>query len=94
MIVDTGIAMAAVLLAAAVARVLYIRLVTAESERTRRLGPDGVVIGGEGFVLSRGGAPAILLIHGAGDTPQTLRYLASALHTQGFHVAVPLLPGH
>ncbi len=55
---------------------------------------NGIVIGGEGFVLERTGAPAVLLIHGAGDTPQTLRYLADALFARGFHVAAPLLPGH
>jgi len=60
----------------------------------RELGPDGVVIGGEGFILERPDAPAVLLLHGAGDTPQTLRYVADALFDAGFHVAVPLLPGH
>lgn len=61
---------------------------------SRPLGPDGVVVGGSGFVLERANAPAVLLLHGAGDTPQTLRYLANELHTRGFHVKVPLLPGH
>jgi carboxylesterase len=36
----------------------------------------------------------VLLLHGAGDTPQTLRYLADELFANGFHVAAPLLPGH
>jgi len=62
--------------------------------RQRPLNPDGVIIGAEGFVLERSGAPAVLLLHGAGDTPQTLRYLADALHARGFHVSAPLLPGH
>jgi carboxylesterase len=62
--------------------------------RHRTLGPDGIVIGGEGFVLERHGAPAVLLLHGAGDTPQTLRYLGDALFARGFHVAAPLLPRH
>jgi carboxylesterase len=60
----------------------------------RRLDSNGIVIGGEGFVLERAGGPAVLLLHGAGDTPQTLRYLAGALHANGFHVEAPLLPGH
>ncbi|MDB4876502.1 MAG: putative esterase [Gemmatimonadetes bacterium] len=72
----------------------HLRAMIQLTERHRRLGPDGVVIGGEGFVLARADAPAVLLLHGAGDTPQTLRYLAGALHANGFHVAVPLLPGH
>src|ERR1041384_2141032 len=67
---------------------------TALSLTRRRLGPDGIVIGGGGLTLARDNAPAVLLLHGAGDTPQTLRYLAEFLHRRGFHVAAPLLPGH
>jgi carboxylesterase len=67
---------------------------TALTLARRRLGDDGIVIGGDGFVLERPDAPAVLLLHGAGDTPQALRYLADALHARGFHVAAPLLPGH
>src|ERR1051325_10046435 len=67
---------------------------TALSMTRRRLGPTGIVIGGGGFVLERPGAPAVLLLHGAGDTPQTLRYLGEHLHARGFHVSAPLLPGH
>jgi carboxylesterase len=67
---------------------------TALSMTRRRLGPNGIVIGGEGFTLARDNAPAVLLLHGAGDTPQTLRYLADYLYARGFHVEVPLLPGH
>ena len=67
---------------------------TALSNTRRRLGPNGIVMGGEGFTLARENAPAVLLIHGAGDTPQTLRYLGDYLHQRGFHVEAPLLPGH
>ncbi len=72
----------------------HMRAMTALTLANRRLGADGIVIGGEGFVLARAGAPAVLLLHGGGDTPQTLRYLAVDLHARGFHVSVPLLPGH
>ena len=75
-------------------RAKYMRDLTRFTLRRRVLGPDGVVVGGEGFVLERAGAPALLLLHGGGDTPQTLRYLANALHARGFHVSAPLLPGH
>lgn len=75
-------------------RARHLRAVAALSTAHRNLGPDGVVVGGEGFVLRRDGAPAILLLHGAGDTPQTLRYVAGALYARGFHVVAPLLPGH
>jgi carboxylesterase len=81
-------------LAAWVWRVNHLRAVRILTTRRRSLGPDGIVVGGEGFVMARATAPAILLLHGAGDTPQTLRYLAEALHARGFHVDVPLLPGH
>ena len=36
----------------------------------------------------------MLLLHGFGDTPQTLDWTARALHARGFDVRVPLLPGH
>jgi carboxylesterase len=77
-----------------VLRAIQVRRLTRFSAARRPLGPDGVVLGGEGFVLERAGAPAILLIHGGGDTPQTLRYLATELYARGFHVEAPLLPGH
>ena len=34
------------------------------------------------------------MLHGFGDTPQTLQYLADHLHGLGFTVEAPLLPGH
>jgi carboxylesterase len=59
------------------------------------LDSDGIIIGARGFDLPRGAnAPAVLLIHGGGDTPQTLRYLADYLYQRGYHVRAPLLPGH
>lgn len=36
----------------------------------------------------------MLLLHGFGDTPQTLDWMARALHARGYDVRVPLLPGH
>src|SRR5689334_15095429 len=85
---------AVVLVAGAWWRRRYMRAMNALSLAHRRLGDDGVVIGGGGFILERANAPAILLLHGAGDTPQTLRYLANELYARGFHVYAPLLPGH
>ena len=75
-------------------RLRSMRIATALSAQSHPVGPDGIIVGAEPFVYERSGAPAILLLHGAGDTPQTLRYLAAALHAHGFHVAAPLLPGH
>jgi carboxylesterase len=36
----------------------------------------------------------VLLLHGFGDTPQALEYLARELHARGYGVLAPLLPGH
>lgn len=87
-------ALAVVLIVGFAARARYLRALAREVSARRALGPDGIVLGGSGFSLSRPGAPAVLLIHGAGDTPQTLRYLGEALFSNGFHVEAPLLPGH
>ncbi|HEY5219494.1 MAG TPA: alpha/beta fold hydrolase, partial [Gemmatimonadaceae bacterium] len=53
-----------------------------------------VLLGAAGFTLARPSAPAALLLHGAGDTPQTLRDLGEYLHARGFAVTAPLLPSH
>jgi carboxylesterase len=57
-------------------------------------GTDGVKEGAESFTLEGTNGKALLLIHGAGDTPQSLRYLGERLHAAGFTVHAPLLPGH
>jgi len=75
-------------------RARRIAVLTAASMRRRPLGANGVVVGGDAIVCERRGAPAVLIIHGAGDTPQTVRYLADALYAHGYHVFAPLLPGH
>lgn len=58
------------------------------------LGSNGVMIGAEPVELEGDGEVGVLLLHGFGDTPQTMRDLAIALHDRGYGVAVPLLPGH
>src|SRR5215207_10716113 len=87
-----------VLLAAAVAvGVLRVRAGRrAERAYVTRRPPaaDGVVPGAEGFTLEGTNGRALLLLHGFGDTPQTLRYLGGRLHAEGFTVRAPLLPGH
>jgi carboxylesterase len=75
-------------------RARYMRAMNARTMLHRQLGADGIVLGGEGFTLDRPGAPAVLLLHGGGDTPQTLRHLANELYARGLHVSAPLLPGH
>ena len=54
----------------------------------------GVVTGAESFTFAGTNGRALLLLHGSGDTPQTLRYLAERLNAAGYTVHAPLLPGH
>jgi len=59
------------------------------------VGPTGIIGGAEPIVRERvGNREAVLLLHGFGDTPQTLAYLADELHARGWDVHAPLLPGH
>lgn len=59
------------------------------------VGPSGIIEGAEPIVRERAGTrEAVLLLHGFGDTPQTLTYLADELHSRGWDVHAPLLPGH
>jgi len=63
---------------------------------TSRLRPglDGIVPGAESIRLQGERSGAVLLLHGFGDTPQSLARLARYLHRHGWTVSVPLLPGH
>lgn len=70
------------------------RRIEREYAARRPPGADGVVPGAEGFTLEGTNGRALLLLHGFGDTPQTLRYLADRLHAEGYTVRAPLLPGH
>jgi carboxylesterase len=59
------------------------------------LGDDGVVPGAGSFTLPGSATHAVLLIHGFGDTTQSLRLLAEHLHAvHGWTVRTMLLPGH
>jgi carboxylesterase len=57
-------------------------------------GQDGIIIGAEPIRHQGSNGAGILLIHGCGDTPQTLRHLADAFIARGYAVEAPLLPGH
>jgi len=59
-----------------------------------RRNSGGIVVGAEAIDLSGDGDAAVLLLHGFGDTPQTLRPVADRLHSLGYGVLAPLLPGH
>jgi carboxylesterase len=59
------------------------------------IGPLGIIRGAEPLVLrAEGAAVGVVLLHGFGDTPQTVAALARALRDRGYDVDVPLLPGH
>jgi carboxylesterase len=59
-----------------------------------RLGRSGVVVGAEPETLVASDTHAVLVLHGFGDTPQSVRELAHHLHDAGYTVELPLLPGH
>ena len=88
---------------AAIAAGLLLRARFARSRHDRQarfqLGPGGIIIGAGPINLpaAPSASPsqrAALLLHGFGDTPQTLAHLATYLHDRGWTVRVPLLPGH
>ena len=83
---------------AIVAGVANRRRISRETEAGYRtqFAPQGehIVPGAESFRLEGTNGKALLLVHGSGDTPQSIRYLGEQLHGAGFTVYAPLLPGH
>lgn len=83
---------------AAVAGVLNRRRVmrTIDREYASRFPVDanGIAAGADGFTLPGTNGCGLLLLHGSGDTPQSLRYLADKLNAAGYGVRALLLPGH
>jgi carboxylesterase len=61
---------------------------------THVFGADGVLVGAESVTLAGTRRGAVLLLHGYNDSPQSLHFVAAALHAHGWTVRVPLLPGH
>ncbi len=55
---------------------------------------EGVAEGSEGFTLKGTNGCGVLILHGSGDSPLSLRYLAGVLNDAGYSVSAPLLPGH
>ena len=53
-----------------------------------------ILTGADTIDLQEEGSHGVLLLHGFGDTPQTLSLLARRLAKSGYSVLVPLLPGH
>ncbi|HKT08981.1 MAG TPA: alpha/beta fold hydrolase [Gemmatimonadaceae bacterium] len=85
----------AILIVAAATRLASRRRVERAVAARLPLGADGLIPGAGPIELSAPGArDAVLLIHGFGDSPDTLRFLAADLYARGFSVYAPLLPGH
>lgn len=97
-----GLAAAGAVAALAVARARAARTIEARLAERLPLGPDGVVRGAGPLALDARAlgtscdapAPAALVLHGFGDTPQSVAELARHLHAAGWTVRAPLLPGH
>lgn len=69
----------------------------ARMEYARRLplGSDGIVIGAGRIARDASPTHAVLILHGFGDTTQSVVELAEFLHrVHGWTVRAPLLPGH
>jgi carboxylesterase len=54
----------------------------------------GVIVGAAEIRRDGSNGAAVLLVHGAGDTPQTMHHLVDELQRRGYAVLAPLLPGH
>ncbi|MEO8910543.1 MAG: alpha/beta fold hydrolase [Gemmatimonadaceae bacterium] len=63
-------------------------------DRQRAADTAPVIRGAQTIDLQEEGSPGVLLLHGFGDTPQTLALLARKLHKSGYSLYAPLLPGH
>lgn len=62
--------------------------------RTRPEEAEAISAGTETIDLRQEDSHGALLLHGFGDTPQTLTLLAARLKSAGYGVYAPLLPGH
>lgn len=95
----SAIAIAVVVAALAAVGVLFgqaqrVRIERRVAERLP-VGASGIIAGAAPIALEAPGATmGVVIVHGFGDTPQTVELLAHALHAAGFDVAAPLLPGH
>jgi carboxylesterase len=95
MVAAAALAGAGVSAAAAVLRQRRIERVERESAARLPVGSDGIVPGAHSISHSRSRTHAALLVHGFGDTPQTLAGLAQHLADEHhWSVLAPLLPGH
>lgn len=71
-----------------------IRVFESHNAKKRPVGANGIVVGAEPILLQGSASHAVLLMHGFGDTPQSVRPLADALNAAGWTVNAILMPGH
>ena len=72
----------------------YRRRLAASIDTRFQRNPDGVIRGAESIAHRGSNGRAVLMVHGGGDTPQTLSHLADEFASRGYTVSAPLLPGH
>ena len=75
-------------------RMIAARRIERDYDRRNARAVDGTVAGAEPFLFTGTNGRALLLLHGSGDSPQSLRYLGERLNAAGYTVLAPLLPGH
>ena len=72
----------------------YQRMLSRRLDARFARGSDGIICGADAIALTGSNGAAVLLVHGCGDTPQTMRHVAKAFHDREYTVVAPLLPGH
>jgi carboxylesterase len=85
---------AGIAIAVGVSRYLIRRSFETRHDGRFERSPDGIIRGAEPIALDASPTHAVLLLHGFNDTPQSVGYLAVALHAARWTVRAPLLPGH
>jgi carboxylesterase len=82
------------ILVATVSRLAARRWFESSNRLRHRRSAEGIVMGAEPIERLGEGDAGVLLLHGFGDTPQTVQAVADHLHALGYGVLAPLLPGH
>jgi carboxylesterase len=81
--------------ALAAVRALMFARAAREVDTSREHDPAGIIVGAGGYTAGPADSPAaVLLLHGFGDTPQSMRELGESLGGAGYRVEAPLLAGH
>lgn len=89
-----ALGLAALVLAALILRLGIITRHEALLARLRPRDATGIVRGGDSIACDVSPTHAVLVLHGFGDTPQSVAPVVHALQARGFTVRAPLLAGH